>query len=699
MQPKISRLILCLSLCGLLLGERGSSAARSCQKPRPSVAFVEPKGGFAFRSTRGRRSSKFSGSEKRLLTAVDEEESIDETGVSAARGKVNGRKAGGGFPSTEGKTGRGEKSIQDALVSSLFSGIEPSPEIYAIMTVYFVQGALGIARLATNFFLKDELHLSPAEVSALTGVFFLPWYIKPLYGLMSDALPIGGYRRRSYLFLAGAVGCAAWLALSLLAKSVAVALVCNVAANLSLAVSDVVADGIVVEKTRRLQKEAEERGEEGGTASAGALQSLCWSANAAGGVTSAYFSGSLLETLSPQQVFSLTAAFPLLVSATSLIIQEDKVGGDREKEGREEEEEGQGGVVNGKEAAPKKETATEKQKAERMDLVESEIIATSLEGVVEKLKLLWSALKAKPVLYPTLFLVAWRATPSSDSAFFYFLSNQLNMQPEFFGRIRLVSALCSLLGVWVYNKYLKSLPVKEVLRWVTIVGVPLGLVQLLLVTGKNRELGIPDDWFALGEDGLFSVLGQIGFLPTLVIAAQMCPPGIEGTLFAALMSVSNLSGGISSELGALMTSALGVTEKDFTNLPLLIVLTNFLSLLPLPFIGLLDEIGSVDDQVAQIAMGQKGADEKGNGGVEGESMHSSSTVAGDVTEPTKGKFNPLHWWGHDRRAALSEGERGTAAPFSRPEKELKFPKGVGKNRKETVGASAGSEQGGKDSPR
>ena len=40
-------------------------------------------------------------------------------------------------------------------------GIEPSAEIVAIAVVYFVQGALGLARLATTFFLKV---LSPGRV-------------------------------------------------------------------------------------------------------------------------------------------------------------------------------------------------------------------------------------------------------------------------------------------------------------------------------------------------------------------------------------------------------------------------------------------------------------------------------------------------------------------------------------------------------
>jgi hypothetical protein len=44
-------------------------------------------------------------------------------------------------------------------------GVNMTPEMIAIAMVYFVQGILGLSELAISFFLKDDLHLDPAEVS------------------------------------------------------------------------------------------------------------------------------------------------------------------------------------------------------------------------------------------------------------------------------------------------------------------------------------------------------------------------------------------------------------------------------------------------------------------------------------------------------------------------------------------------------
>lgn len=46
-------------------------------------------------------------------------------------------------------------------------GVDLSPDNIAVAMVYFVQGVLGLSRLAVSFYLKDDLHLDPAEVYEL----------------------------------------------------------------------------------------------------------------------------------------------------------------------------------------------------------------------------------------------------------------------------------------------------------------------------------------------------------------------------------------------------------------------------------------------------------------------------------------------------------------------------------------------------
>ncbi|GJN23040.1 hypothetical protein PR202_gb10656 [Eleusine coracana subsp. coracana] len=312
----------------------------------------------------------------------------------------------------------------------------------------------GLARLAVSFYLKDDLHLDPAETAVISGFSALPWLVKPLYGFISDSIPLFGYRRRSYLILSGLLGALSWSLMATIVDDKYSAALSIVLGSLAVAVSDVVVDSMVVERAR---------GESQSTS--GSLQSLCWGSSAFGGVVSAYFSGSLVDTYGVRFVFGVTALLPLMTSAVAVLVNE-----------------------------------------ERLPLGERSI---SVSG----------------------------------------------------------------------SELIKNSKLRIMQLWNSV----------LLVTGLNRELGISDEWFTLGDSLIITVLGQASFMPVLVLAAKLCPPGVEATLFATLMSISNAGGVAGGLVGAGLTQLLGVTRDDFGNLALLIAVSNLSSLLPLPLLNLLPD--------------------------------------------------------------------------------------------------------------
>ena len=451
---------------------------------------------------------------------------------------------------------------------SKWNGLD-TPEVVAIMSIYFVQGALGLARLATTFFLKDELHLGPAEAASIMSLSMLPWVVKPLYGFLTDSVPIFNYKRRSYLVIAGVLGSLSWLAMGTVVSNPATATLATVLGSAGVAISDVVADSIVVEKSRPPTSAADQESSSLGSAteeviegvaevSAGDLQSLCWASAAIGGILTAYLSGSLLEVMPPRIVFDVTSAFPLLVAGVSLLIREEPI-------------------------------STRSTQDSTLDQ----------PSVKTQAKELWNIIRDPRIFLPVLFVFLWRSTPDAGSAMFYFSTNDLGFKPEFLGRVQLASSVASLAGVAVYRTLLKDVKIKDVILWTTLLSVPLGLTQVVLATHQNRLWGIPDELFSLTDSVVLSVLGQVAFMPTLVLAASLCPPGVEGTLFASLMSIYNFSGSVSTQLGAWLTQAFGITESNFTNLPMLLTVCVMSGLLPLPLIGLLDA-DDLKDQNIQV---------------------------------------------------------------------------------------------------
>ncbi|XP_050219817.1 folate-biopterin transporter 1, chloroplastic [Mercurialis annua] len=423
-------------------------------------------------------------------------------------------------------------------------GVDLSPDNVAVAMVYFVQGVLGLSRLAVSFYLKDDLHLDPAETAVISGFSALPWLIKPLYGFISDSVPLFGYRRRSYLVLSGLLGAFSWSLMAMLVDSKYSAAFCILLGSLSVAFSDVVVDSMVVERARGESQSM-----------SGSLQSLCWGSSAFGGIVSSYFSGSLVDAYGVRFVFGVTALLPLLTSAVAVLVKEQRVLGSAR---------GQNVTSTG-----------------------PGFLESSKQNIIQ----LWDAVKQPNVFFPTLFIFLWQATPHSDSAMFYFTTNKLGFTPEFLGRVKLVTSVASLAGVGLYNGFLKKVPLRKIFVFTTITGTALGMTQVFLVTGLNRKFGISDEWFAIGDSLILTVLAQASFMPVLVLAAKLCPEGMEATLFATLMSISNGGSVVGGLIGAGLTQLFGITKDSFDNLATLIILCNLSSLLPLPLLGLLPSDG------------------------------------------------------------------------------------------------------------
>ena len=422
--------------------------------------------------------------------------------------------------------------VKDSLIEQILLGNKLTPELIAILTIYFVQGILMLSRLAVSFFLKDELLLSPAQMSAIIGISTIPWMIKPLYGFIADILPLFGYHRKTYIFLSGIIGSAAWVGLGTIVHSSSIATMMILLCSLSVALSDVIVDSIVVERAR---SESAEK--------LGSLQSLCWGIAAIGGLCTAYLSGLLLEYFTTRTVFLITALFPIITSFVAWLITEKPINKDEKKS----------------------------------------------DDIKYQLVQIRQAITQKAIWLPTVFIFVWHATPNAESAFFYFTTNELQFQPEFLGRVRLVTSFASLVGVWAFQRYFKTISFKIIFTWGIFLSTALGMTTLLLVTHTNRLLGIDDHWFSLGDNLIITVIGQIVFMPVLVLATKLCPPGIEATFFALIMSVFNLGGTVSYALGSIMMKWLGITEHQFDSLWLLIIITNCSSLIPIFFINWLPD--------------------------------------------------------------------------------------------------------------
>lgn len=70
-----------------------------------------------------------------------------------------------------------------------------------------------MGRLPLQNLLKNELHVSRTANAAFFFWIGLPWYFKPLVGIVTDAVPVFGSKRRTYILVATLLAVAAWIGL------------------------------------------------------------------------------------------------------------------------------------------------------------------------------------------------------------------------------------------------------------------------------------------------------------------------------------------------------------------------------------------------------------------------------------------------------------------------------------------------------
>jgi MFS family permease len=217
--------------------------------------------------------------------------------------------------------------------------------LLVVAFVYFAQGFRSFGQLGVTFFLKDHMRLPAPAMQSLLATASLPWSFKPLYGILSDSYPIMGEHRRPYIALAGVLGVCGWLCLATLAAAslsahagqaggaggageaaaavgtadTTLLLTVLVVCSLSTALSDVIIDAMVAQKSREMAKRCPGLED--------SLQSICWGAMAVGGLAGSALGATYATKIGAASVFALNAVCPagVLVASTFLAQEHPEV--------------------------------------------------------------------------------------------------------------------------------------------------------------------------------------------------------------------------------------------------------------------------------------------------------------------------------------------------------------------------------------
>src|SRR5258708_9824431 len=179
--------------------------------------------------------------------------------------------------------------------------------------VYVVEGVGQIGGLIAqplNYYLKASQGWTPVQITGFITLFNLPWIIKPVYGLISDFVPLFGYRRKSYLLLVNAAAILGFIWVTQLTAPGDLFIPLMVTAY-TMAISSTLCGAVLVEHGQRLH--------ESGTF---VNQQWLWFNIAA--LAAAILGGPLLQHLSPAAALhgaaAIVAVAPLIVIVGTLFL-------------------------------------------------------------------------------------------------------------------------------------------------------------------------------------------------------------------------------------------------------------------------------------------------------------------------------------------------------------------------------------------
>ena len=319
--------------------------------------------------------------------------------------------------------------------------------VFLFAGLYTIEGLCalsGLTRQPFDHFGKDGAGWSATHLASMHAILALPWAIKPIYGALSDNVPLFGSRRRSYLVVANALAAIACLVLWLTFSQVTV-MICLFLLSLGMALSSAVAGGVLVES-----------GQRHGNANQLVTQQWLWYgvANLAARLGGGYLAENFAAPVGLQ-----TAALILVVPLVSVIVL-----------------------------------------CWRLTPEVAHHESTKDLGTI--LKEMGALVRSRQLFLVAAFLFCFTYNPGLHTPLYFHLTGELNFSQNFVGTLNAAAACGSIVGVLVCRALAKRLSMRTMFYVCVALGVTTTLANFALI---DRTLAVIV-YFASGVSAVFALV-------------------------------------------------------------------------------------------------------------------------------------------------------------------------------------------------
>jgi len=500
-----------------------------------------------------------------------------ENGTTALFKKQSG---GADYGSTQddGSSGRGSTEDSNSSHGSLTKPIDgPDRGIaewcydlesrfgYKILAVVFsaqhvMKGFVYYLTAAAQPYVYAHYNVSAVQMQIYSGVTFLPWSLKPILGLLSDMMPVGGYNKAPYFIGASVLGSAGLLSVGLSpveGLSTTMLVVCFFFLALQISTVDLLSEA---KYSAKLQEHPQYGPD---------LLSYVWFGLTLAGLLASAISGVVILGLGAEWAYlicGIPAALVILPAAFGFLEEQYQTRDDVQATRRRF-------LIHQREAC---------FLCLLMFIGDAAVLAVGLSFssaavncavsvTVLFLLLIAFSLLLTPVIakFAVYTMLQASLTWSISGASYYFYTDDAESYPEgphfsamFYNSVLgTMGTLLSLLGIVTYNRYLSHWSYRSLLVVANLAVFFFSQLDVVMFARLNSEYGISDYALVLGASCIESVIANWQWMPLVVILSFLCPKGMESTLYALLAGCHNFGSTVGSNCGAVLLEALGVSPS------------------------------------------------------------------------------------------------------------------------------------------
>lgn len=202
-------------------------------------------------------------------------------------------------------------------------------------------------------------------------------------------------------------------------------------------------------------------------------------------------------------------------------------------------------------------------------------------------------------------IFVFRAIPSPGPGVTWWMIDELKFDQHFFSMLSLIASALSLLGMFIFRRFMAERSIAYVVGTLTVFGTVLALPTYGMFYGLHHWTsaltgGVVDARFiALVDAALESPLGQVAMIPMLAWIARSAPENLKATYFAVMASFTNLALS-ASQLGTKYLNQIFIVNREvrqpvtgvietaanYTSLGMMLTVSILLGLI-LPFLAIL----------------------------------------------------------------------------------------------------------------